>query len=138
MPPLLNEISNPVGAVAIRLAVRLEPETENDCAKEAVPEQVVKLFKVPPSFYVPTGFTPNNDQNNDVLKPILLGMRTLNYFRVYNRWGKLMFSTSQKGQGWDGTFKGNPQDPGTYVWMAEGATFQNNVIKRKGDVVLLR
>ena len=47
MPPLLNEISNPVGAVVIRLAERLEPETENDCADEADPEQVVKLLNVP-------------------------------------------------------------------------------------------
>ena len=47
VPPLLKEISNPVGAVVIRLAERLEPETENDCAEEAVPEQVVKLLNVP-------------------------------------------------------------------------------------------
>ncbi|MEO6497868.1 MAG: T9SS type B sorting domain-containing protein, partial [Mucilaginibacter sp.] len=98
----------------------------------------IKLYKVPPSFYVPTGFTPNNDNNNNILKPILLGMRSLNYFRVYDRWGKLMFYTNQKGLGWDGTFKGNPQDPGTYVWMAEGTTYTGVVIVRKGYAVLLR
>ncbi|MEO6358334.1 MAG: PKD domain-containing protein [Ferruginibacter sp.] len=128
--------ANPVALPEDNITYYLKVSSEAGCTD--TDSIRVKLFKVPPSFYVPTGFTPNNDQNNDVLKPILLGMRTLNYFRVYNRWGKLMFSTSQKGQGWDGTFKGNPQDPGTYVWMAEGATFQNNVIKRKGYVVLLR
>jgi hypothetical protein len=38
----------------------------------------------------------------------------------------------QKGQGWDGSFKGNPQDPGTYVWMAAGTTFSGEQIVRKG------
>ncbi len=98
----------------------------------------VKLYKVPPSLYVPTGFSPNNDSKNDVLIPIALGMRTLDYFRIFNRWGKLLFYTSQKGKGWDGTFNGVPQDPGTYVWMASGTTFQNKLIKLKGTVVLLR
>ena len=98
----------------------------------------IKLYKVPPSFYVPTGFSPNNDSKNDILKPILLGMRSLNYFRVFNRGGSLLFSTSQKGAGWDGTFKGYPQDPGTYIWMAQGATFTGEIIVRKGYAVLIR
>ena len=98
----------------------------------------IKIYKVPPSFYVPSAFTPNNDNTNEILKPILLGMKSLKYFRVFDRWGKLLFYTSQKGKGWDGTFKGNPQDPATYVWMAEGTTFTGKVIVRKGYVVLLR
>ena len=98
----------------------------------------VKLYKVPPSFYVPTAFSPNNDHNNDILKPILLGMRSLIYFRVFDRWGKLIFYTNQKGLGWDGTISGHPQDAGTYVWIASGATFTGEVIVKKGYVVLLR
>jgi len=98
----------------------------------------VKLYKVPPSFYVPTAFSPNNDNNNDILKPILLGIRTFYYFRVYDRWGQLLFTTSEKGKGWDGTFKGKPQDPGTFVWMASGTTFLNQTIIRKGYAVLVR
>jgi gliding motility-associated-like protein len=98
----------------------------------------IRIYKVPPSFYVPSAFTPNNDNNNEILKPILLGMKSLKYFRVFDRWGKLLFYTSEKGKGWDGTFKGNPQDPGTYVWMAQGTTFTGQVIVRKGYAILLR
>ena len=98
----------------------------------------VKVYKVSPSIYVPTAFSPNNDNNNDILKPILLGMRTLNYFRVFDRWGKLVFSTSQKGVGWDGTFKGSPQDLGTFVWMAQGTTYTGQVVTLKGYSVLVR
>jgi gliding motility-associated-like protein len=96
------------------------------------------VYNVPPSFYVPSGFSPNNDGRNDVFRPILLGMRSLNYFQVYNRWGQLVFQTTQQGKGWDGRLKGNPQDPGTYVWMAQGETYTGQVITQKGSVVLIR
>lgn len=98
----------------------------------------IKVFKLPASIYVPSGFSPNNDGNNDVIRPILIGMRSLRLFRMYNRWGQLLFSTSEKNRGWDGTLKGSPQDPGTYVWMAEGETYTGQVIKKQGTVILLR
>ena len=65
-------------------------------------------------------------------------MRSLDYFKVFNRSGAILFSTTQKGSGWDGTYKGNPQDPGTYVWMARGITFTGEIIVRKGYAVLIR
>ena len=99
---------------------------------------LVKLYKVDPDMYVPSAFTPNNDGNNDVLRPILLGMKDLNYFRVYNRWGVLMFSTSEKGKGWDGKYNGKAQDPATYVWMAEGVTYKGQTRKKKGYAILIR
>jgi gliding motility-associated-like protein len=98
----------------------------------------VKLYKVDPSMYVPTAFSPNGDKNNDVLRPILLGMKDLTYFRVYNRWGQLMFSTGEKNKGWDGNFAGRPQQADTYVWVAEGITYKGQAIRKKGYAVLIR
>lgn len=98
----------------------------------------ITVFKIEPGLYVPNAFTPNNDGKNDVLRPIPVGMKTVSYFRVYNRWGKLMFSTSQIGNGWDGTFKGKAQDSAAYVWIAEGIDYLGKKISRKGSVVLLR
>ncbi len=98
----------------------------------------IKLYKVDPSMYVPTAFTPDRDGKNDVLRPILLGMKDLTYFRVYNRWGQLMFSTAEKNKGWDGTFAGKPQQADTYVWVAEGITYKAQAIRKKGYAVLLR
>ncbi|MEJ7586238.1 MAG: PKD domain-containing protein [Ferruginibacter sp.] len=129
-------IPNPVASPEGNITYHLEVTSAGGCKNSDSIR--IKLYKVPPSFYVPSAFTPNNDNSNDRLKPILLGMRTLNYFRVFDRWGKLLFYTTQKGHGWDGTFKGNPQDPGTYVWMAGGTTFTGEVIVRKGYVVLIR
>jgi gliding motility-associated-like protein len=129
-------ISNPVSSPENNITYRLLVTSEAGC--RAADTINIKLYKVPPSFYVPSAFSPNNDNNNEILKPILLGMKSLKYFRIFDRWGKLLFYTSQKGRGWDGTFKGTPQDPGTYVWMAEGATYTGEVIVRKGYAVLLR
>jgi len=98
----------------------------------------IKLYKIDPDMYVPTAFTPNADGNNDVLRPILIGMKDLNFFRVYNRWGVLMFSTTEKGKGWDGRYGGKAQDPATFVWMAEGVTYKGQTRKKKGYAVLIR
>ena len=98
----------------------------------------VRLYRLDPDMYVPTAFTPNNDGNNDVIRPILLGMRSLSYFKVFNRFGELMFYTTEKEKGWNGIYKGKPQDPATFVWMAEGVTFKGVRKTKKGYVVLIR
>ncbi|MES2891670.1 MAG: PKD domain-containing protein [Bacteroidota bacterium] len=131
-PGIANPVASPEDDIVYRLTV------SNNSGCSGTDSIAIKVFKVAPSFYVPTGFSPNNDGRNDVIKPILLGMRSLKHFRVFNRWGQVLFQTAEKGKGWDGTFKGNPQDPGTYVWMAEGETFAGKVIKQQGTVILLR
>jgi gliding motility-associated-like protein len=62
----------------------------------------------------------------------------MNYFKVYNRRGQLVFSTSAQKQGWDGTFKGAPQDTDVYVWMAEAVDYLGKTILKKGSVALIR
>ena len=99
---------------------------------------LVHLFDMTEDIYVPNAFTPNNDGTNDVLRPILIGMKELTYFRVYNRWGELMFATSEKGKGWDGRYKGKPQDPAAFVWEAEAVTYKGVIRKKKGSAVLVR
>jgi gliding motility-associated-like protein len=99
----------------------------------------VRVFKVDAGLYVPDAFTPNGDGKNDIFRPISLGLKSLDIFRVYNRWGQLLYSTTDiNGGGWDGTFAGKPQDPATYVWYAEGTDYRNIKIKNKGYVVLIR
>jgi len=99
---------------------------------------LVHLFKIDPDMYVPTAFTPNGDGNNDILRPILLGMKELRYFRVYNRFGNMVYSTTDIGKGWDGTYQGKGQDPATFVWMAEGVTYKGERKQKKGYAVLIR
>jgi gliding motility-associated-like protein len=98
----------------------------------------VKIYNLNANLYVPTAFTPNGDGLNDIFKPILLGMKSLTLFSIYNRWGQLLFSTTQAGNGWDGTYEGNPQETGNYVWIANGIDYHGNNIQQRGNVVLLR
>ena len=98
----------------------------------------VKVFFLPPDIYVPSAFTPSGDVKNDVFRPIALGIKSLESFAVYNRWGVLLFRTSRISDGWDGRYKGIPQDPGTYVWQANATDYKNKKIFRKGTVILIR
>jgi gliding motility-associated-like protein len=99
--------------------------------------QLVRIFKEK-EIYVPKGFSPNGDGNNDKIFPRLVGVRTLNYFKVFNRWGQLIFMSTNVNEGWDGTYKGVKQPMEGYVWIAEGVDIDNNIIKRTGTFLLLR
>jgi len=98
----------------------------------------VRVFRIKPDLLVPNAFSPNGDGNNDIFKPIPIGMKSVDIFRVYNRWGQMLYSGTGNGAGWDGTFAGKKQEMATYVWYAEGVDYLNNKLKRKGSVILMR
>jgi adhesin/invasin len=97
-----------------------------------------KLRFVPIDIYVPKVFTPNNDGQNDVAKPIVVGLTTFHYFNIYNRWGNLVFTTKDPNVGWDGRFKGVLQPVETYLWIAEGLDKDKKKITRRGMISLVR
>jgi gliding motility-associated-like protein len=98
---------------------------------------VVKVFKGP-AIYVPSAFTPNGDGVNDLLKVIAPGIRQLQYFRIFDRWGKQVYYSTQLQEGWDGTINGKPVPSGTYVWIIRGMTLQGNILSKQGTTVLIR
>ena len=102
-----------------------------------VDTQLVKVFKEV-KFYVPSGFTPNQDGLNDYLKPISVGIKDFKYFRVYNRWGQLVFDLKDDPKGWDGMINGKLQSTQVVVWMAEGIGINDVTYKQKGTCVLIR
>jgi len=98
----------------------------------------VYIYKTLPSLFIPTAFTPNGDGLNDIFKPSLAGIKQLEYFRVFDRRGQLLYQTSQPGQGWNGTFHGMPQASGTYIFAASAVDYLGKTIEQKGTVVLIR
>jgi gliding motility-associated-like protein len=97
----------------------------------------IKVFKGS-GIFVPTGFTPNNDGRNDVLRPLYVGVTKIYFFRIYNRWGQLIFSSTKPGEGWDGKVKGLPQASGTYVWMLKAEDMAGKVYQMKGTSTIIR
>ncbi|MFY7965303.1 MAG: T9SS type B sorting domain-containing protein, partial [Chitinophagaceae bacterium] len=100
-------------------------------------KQEVWLF-ADADIFVPTAFTPNGDGANDILKPLYVNIAKVNYFRIFDRWGKVIFETSDMGKAWDGTMGGNNMPMETYSWVMDAVTQQGKQIVRKGNTTLIR
>jgi len=110
--------------------------TNNDGC-EARDSLNIKVYKGP-EVYLPNAFTPNGDGHNDVLKLVAPGIRTLNYFRIYNKSGILLFETSDMKKGWDGSFSGRTQPAGAYIWMLSATDINGKKFFKKGVAILIR
>lgn len=132
-----SNIANPIfnSSIESEITYKIEIITASGCV--TIDTQTVKTVKEV-KIYVPTGFTPNSDGKNDYLRPILIGIRQLNYFRVYNRWGQLVYDMPSGARGWDGLLNGIMQNPDVYVWMVEGLGADRKIHFQKGTVMLIR
>jgi len=128
-------ISNPIAILDHDMNYQVTALTPDDCIGMA--DIKIKVYKGP-EIYVPSAFTPDNDGLNDVIRALPVGMKEFRYFKIFNRWGQLVFSTSIASRGWDGKISGMPQGTNTYVWIAEAVDINNNVVKRKGTITLIR
>ncbi len=113
----------------------IELKTAAGCI--TIDTQVVKINKNI-VIYVPNAFTPNKDGLNDLLKPFMIGIKELKYFKIFNRWGELVYQTQDIKAGWDGRYKGIPVQSHTLVWMLEGIGADNKTYNAKGSTVLIR
>jgi gliding motility-associated-like protein len=86
---------------------------------------------------LPNAFTPGGNVNGE-FKIIKRGIATLNYFRIFNRWGNLVFSTNNIDEGWNGEYKGVPQSTDVFVYQVEAVTSTGKIIRKQGNVTLLR
>ena len=97
----------------------------------------VKTYKGP-DIYVANSFTPNDDGTNDILKAFPVGIKSFHYFRIFNRFGKIVFSTTNPQVGWNGRIDGFRQKMGTFVWIAEAVDFTGKLVQRKGTTILIQ
>ena len=91
-----------------------------------------------PTFYIPNAFTPNGDGMNDNFKPTYVGIQRLDYFRVFDRYGVLVFETNNMGKAWDGMYKSMKQNAGNFVHIVKGMDKYGNEKVVKGNVLLIR
>lgn len=134
-----TSIANPVGIYDGSVdSVRYQVTVQDAIGCSDVAMVMVKIYKTDPRVFVPTAFTPNGDGRNDVVRPIAIGLSRIDYFRVYNRWGQLVFETTVNGRGWDGKISGQPQGTESYVWIVKGQDYTGKVVFQKGTVTLIR
>jgi gliding motility-associated-like protein len=133
-----SAVTNPIANPAQTTVYTVTVTDMNGCSKsDTVLIRVSHLDCDEPFVYIPNAFTPNSDGINDqfrlrskILESMLL--------RVYDRWGELLFETTKLDEGWDGTFRGKPCDPGVYVFYVEAVCFNKQPFTRKGNVTLMR
>jgi gliding motility-associated-like protein len=103
---------------------------------------LIRLKEISPacrsSVSVPKAWSPNEDGHNDQLRPLTICIRELKYFRVFDRWGQLMFETNILGKGWDGIFNGKQQVMDVYTWTLEAIGEDGVHYKLAGNSVLMR
>jgi len=95
------------------------------------------------NLFVPTAFTPNNDNLNDLFYPVTNGISSIKKFTIFNRMGNVIyqasnFSPNDKSFAWDGKFKGIKQPVGNYVYSIEAICDIGETILKKGSVILLK
>lgn len=117
------------GLFTIRYVVK------NDFCSDTVYQNIRVLDAA--AMLVPNVFSPNNDDNNDIFKPV--GVMNNQYqLQIYNRWGQLLFETTNPENGWDGNYLGEPASEGVYFYIIKALDACQKSYNLKGTVQLLK
>lgn len=131
-----NDCLNPVAQPFQTTSYIVSVKDENDCftGYDTVEIRIINEHKAD----VPSAFTPNGDGVNDTVFVRGWGIKNLLSFKIFNRWGQVVFETADLKQGWDGTYKNLPQNAETYVYVVSVEYYGGNVESQKGYITLIR
>ncbi len=131
-------IPNPVANPNTTTTYIVETEDAFGCYwTDTVTIYVTDVVCDEPYIYVPNAFTPNNDGKNDYLKvESIVGYEMT--FMIYDRWGELVFETTNIDDKWDGNYKGKKLNPGVYVYHLNFRCYNHQVFSKKGNITLIR
>ena len=127
-------IANPLASPEVSTRYIVYGTTEWGC----IATDSINIYVDPESLLgVPNAFTPGNGPNNE-FKILVNGIATINYFRIWNRWGEKVFETTDITKGWDGTFNGTPQPMGVFIYQIEAVTSIGTKFVKHGNLTLIR
>lgn len=132
---------NPVASMTVMTTYNVDVVSPHGCrSSDSV---TIKLFCDNSQIFIPNAFTPNGDGQNDVFYPRGIGVKVIRTFRIYNRWGELLFeregiNLNDVASAWDGTYKGDIPHPDVYVYIMEALCYTGEEITIKGDVTIIR
>ena len=103
-------------------------------------DSITKEISISPYDFIklPSAFSPNQDGENETFRILNAGDIELIEFKIYNRWGNLVFKTSNIDEAWDGKRRGEDQNSGTYIYYIKGRKSTGELTEIKGNVTLLR
>ncbi len=128
-------IRNPVATPLEDITYKVNASNGDGCkGVDSISIHVIQYNDI----YVPSAFTPNSDGRNDRIKPFIPGNYELKEFSVFDRWGQRIFSSSQRGDSWDGKKEGITQGTGVYVWILRLTDKNGNKLERNGVFTLIR
>ena len=127
-------ISSPTTSVQSSIIYTVDAKTEFGCK---ITDSVVVVVEDDSEIDVANAFTPGSVPN-DIIRVQHHGIAKLNSFRIFNRWGQLVFETTNIDEGWDGTFNGQPQPIGVYVYYADAISYRGKRFYKQGNITLLR
>jgi gliding motility-associated-like protein len=132
-----NPIYNFSGLIEQQYYIELYVENQNGCSDTVYGTQIVEGEY---AFFLPNSFTPNGDGLNDSFFPVGDKISVENYsFKIFNRWGELIFSTNDFNEKWDGTYQNNALSSDAYIWKIDLVDSQSGEEKSlKGYVLLSR
>ena len=107
---------------------------ENGCKDQ---DQVMVLVNFIKGVGLPTAFTPNGDGANDILFIKGVGLAAVSLV-IYNRYGEVVFETTDQNIGWDGTFKGREENPGVFTWVLQYDFITGDRGMQRGNTTLIR
>lgn len=114
----------------------LTSETEYGCRAS---DEVTIHVTVVNLIAVPTAFSPNQDGKNDVFRIVrMLNVERIYFFKIFNRWGNVVFETDEMDKGWNGTVYGEPQETGVYAYIIKALNRDGEIIVKEGTVTLVR
>jgi gliding motility-associated-like protein len=131
-------IANPVATPRQTTTFIVSGTDRNGCKNYDSVIVKVDNFSNKGGYLMPSAFTPNNDGLNDCYGVKYWGVVDAIEFSIFNRWGERVFYTKSKDQCWDGTFRGEKQAAGVYVYMIKANTTCEPAVFRKGTLVLVR
>jgi len=135
---ILNCLNTPCSSVEVNpLISTIFTVTASSAAGCSVSESVSVLLNLEDGIGVPNSFSPNGDGLNDLL--FVKGQNIVEMdFKVYNRYGELVFETSEQTIGWDGNFKMKEEKDATFAWMLRYKLLDGRSGDMNGNVTILR
>jgi len=131
-----TKIKNPWSSPSVTTKYTVNAETEFGCKSS---DSVIVNVSPESLIEIPNAFSPGSGTSiNDELHIIVRGIAKLNSFKIFNRWGQEVFSTTDIQKGWNGQWNGKSQPLGVYVYVFDAVTSTGKRFVKQGNVTLVR